>query len=1318
MKKAFPFIFMLIVVVPIAASFGIWNEVLDGEDTYAVGTTDVIAEKTDVSSVEDSVGDLYTGIQYEFKMNEDKDIYDHNAEWTFNGEKYKGVYTSDFKSAVDNELLKIQDLGTPENPYVILEVSPDSSISQLRPHIGDRGYYDLTAQEVADIQLSEEETYAIKLQALYSLDYSDYSKKYVKTRTAELKADLAEKLASYDKIQVTVTADNFTTVLEDRLTYVNNRLDNWNYPSIDNELNTLTQTINSYKWSGGITAIMQEPEYLNDYNAAAAEYDRRFAAREIEYLIPYWEQQDALNQEKVDLTEERNQIKQAQTELAPIITELKQLETYVFDFVKYLNGERVNNDIATVVSNLESIVIDNGILTKEEYNKYVNIRIEDALSYKIKYEKTLVYYKMFNNQQNKYAYDYVKTYAVDSNGNFKTFNAGDTKTILSPDELTDINGNKLGNTVSALQGEYEFTNDIMNPLNMQSESGKSGGQYFFNDGRYLVEHNNTFVKSCLDIAYNSTLENGVVVAQEPYIDEYIFTGWSIMDGGELVSVASLPDDYDLSGVSELYTNWVIRKYEDTEYKVLATESTIEVEFKSSTGASYIVHVPSCVASANSDGVHDVRNQLSICTVDSQKRLLADSGFTNFRSTGSVKHYVLTTSAWDFDFSKTKYSTVADLKKVAPKLLADTDYYVLTRNQVVTAGKVTYYPYNVMVITITPEELNKMVYYDEAYYGKSKTVGYQESEYLNKFLDNVDFIFFSNGGTSYYTDSNLSKLSANNLVFFTNETRTRIPALNKAPSMYSENGSGELVYDSSLVNYSMSYKSNMSSIPDLEWQVVDKVYKRVAIPRYNNSNRKTQSRSMVVIFDESLGDGVSTLAGATANLMDSSGNYIGGTECNLAKLMLMFFSFKDSADFYNYYVDEDYYMEGVGNVQIKFDKITGVERTVGDNDIVTYNKSYYTGELYNYEKWNTALFLPYEVLGYDHYSALSSDPVCAGFKPENGQLGKIFFEAFGLSAYSNYKEIANPYAYTYNGDTSLSSSFFTYNRPEISNPTNGYADGNCISSSGTPGNSDLAFDYFRRVKPWEIKNGMISTKSCIEYMVQNAQMGYTDINDRRIVILNKIDTPTRMTNPNGVVYVDTIIVDDFNRTTDYIDYKYESPTVEGFFVPEILWTERYYDYDNNNDAGLYWYLMHTNEVYIETGNLDAKDKWYIMPEDLDNDDKDNYYMSKLLTYAISTDEYGNEVATPNRDGETSLYKYFDSNNNLVTTDINYINDEVEYYAEVLLKPIIENKTKNQRTYIVAVKQYRSYEAYKAGMQPEVIILKNVMLEKLSYLFNLD
>lgn len=1230
----------------------------------------------------------------------------YGKDFTLDGEGYEGVYRNDFKSA-ENQQLKISDLGEYKldsstgqvlsNPYVVLEISPSEAISEIRPHVGGQGFFEMTDEEYASIALTSDEEQTVKIQALQYL-FEEHAEE-IKKKNAELL-----------QTNITELKNEMKSIQEERKEYIL-KIENSQFKTafLTVENNLFQSKYNAYRWVNGVyTYLVLENEYGNSYQYDLANIISN--GRVYEYFD---NNLSGTNKLKGDIHELYDKLgsefengncslQTVQEKFVLLLEYQEKLEKgEVPKVIDALNADINNPDNA--INNLKSYLIP-AVVSEQYFENFVNARLASALEYKKKYLLSERNAKTWNVSNYKYDFDFERFYAVDEEtGNLKIYQDAGEKTEVK------ISGDITTNNVS---GEYVTTvQEAYNPLAKKSDAVK--GTWTINNATArkqgaIIVHNYTFQKSCLDLGYESQMNetNTKILSQTPYIDEYVFAGWYVnlqRDDGtmELVSIDEkdangnyLVTDKVLSATTELYTAWSYRYFEEEDYRFMPASAeknqTVSVKFKSYDGVSkcYTVHLPSCIASANRAN-HNPKNQLTICTAERNNLVFWDGSKYKADKTYS---YVQETSAWDFDFSKSKYKTREQLRNIALKLMPDTDYYVMTYNVVPDLsgnndGKVTYYPYNILVITITPTELNKMVYYDYEESGYDPEI-YRTSSYVNEFLNNVDFIFFSQGGSSQCftngSDNYFISVPIDGSDLYGNQTQAvKIePVPERAPKLYVYNKEkNEIEYDKNQIVDKIEYADKLTEIPDLEWQVVEKIYSR--------SSDAEQLRKIAIIVSERLGDRISTLAGTSAQITDADDKYISGSNYNLTKLLLMYFSFKNPTDFYQYYINPTYQMEGYDT----FDKVKGVLR-----EEAPVSGSYFTGALYDYEYWNTALFFPWELIkeytGYTHKEMLSQvgNSMFENLEPHSGQLdnlGKNLFESLGLARGSSFKNIANPYAFTFNGDTSIADTFFVYNRPYTDNVTNYYSD-------YSTGNSHLAFEYFESVgrgddKPYgEIRDGQISTKSAIEFMIQRAQLA-TDTELRRsITILNKLDPQAKFVYDNTLIRVDRVVMDDISQPDVDVEFVFNGYE-ESYYVVEYLWTNRYRNLDNENAMGAFWYTWYTSTVRNDN------DRWYKMPDASGVAEKNSFFITRLI------DAENNYVENP------SSY-------------INHINMGTSYTFNALVKPNVKlaNGTNapgtNNPTYIVVVKQYAKDDLEMKKLKSATI--KNVCLEKMSYLFNLD
>lgn len=1367
-------------------------EVADGESLNP-------AENLEEKKPEDEIGVVSAGSSsYRFTMNEDSSLYNKSVKFTFKnakgenqkytgeeGAKNAGLYSSTIKKTGDNTELRLSGVGTVDNPYVILEITPSAAISEMRPHVGDAGFFDLSytdvyggvvnGVEVPGIQLtksdtdtaskvSEETTVRMNLIEKILIEYnSAHNKEF-----AEEEAHYAEYKVKLDKYNAEVELrDNQIAAYDDgtststRGKIVKYRTDN-TFPGYSNVLSAVnvagtdeekkTAFVNEmqklllkeYSYKNvrmillGVKVYKQQQidsgRNIDDY-AAQNEYMSplgyaAYYANEDGNSWPHedWNSDKPFVMSPADKTRVTDEVKTIVSELADkfvqngysmtleqfkanipavmtrdeyaaTIPEIEPIEAYIplhseFRNVRVVKDElnnRGTKTVAQVLTELENYIVKQKIMSKVDYDALLQQKMASALEYKRLYERSIIYTREFNNNQFKYDYDYLRQYEVNSDGTFKIYGDGQTKKYSST--TGDI-------TSTAAHGEYAVTKEIYNPL-ATVPSAVTGGSYAAGGNEFLIT-NYTFRKSCMNLGYK--LSEDVNTTVDPCVDEYIFAGWLVDtdDDGVLEELDSLATfdtasgNEKLEGVTELYTKWIARDYDTTNYYqlTLGKKDYVKCSFGGSAGQKYSVYLPNTIASqhANNPRYHNVHNQLTMCVPVSTKALFLNS---SNQFTESPVSYVDEVSSWDFDFDKEKYNTVAKLKQVAPQLMADTDYYVRTYNPIMKVDPVTkesyieYQPYNIQVITSTPEELNKMVYYDysrnASYYG-ADGITYHDSETLEAFLNNVDFVYFSNGGGSTYFDSTgSSKYSYRDIHTHTQiNGEERIPVLARVPELCDISATGNVTFDKSKVHSTMNFfGDNASGAKDLEWQVAFKIYTR--------SGDKSQARRTAVIISEAFGDKVSGTIGASKQLKDADGKYINGTQINLAKIMLMYFAYVDPTMVFDMYVDPNYSVNN-GVKVYTFDKIKGVVR---EESMRPTMDTWFTGSLYEYEKWNPALLFPYEFFDEDHKAILSENktndnfniydpyqggtawPTVNGEKKSTPALGALLYDSLGLVSTSMYKNIANPYAYTFNGNTDLTGAFFDYNRGEVQS----------VNNSG--GNTFLAFEYFREVRPSEIHNDKIATKSAIEFMVQNAQNGVVSYEDRQIRILNPDPMMNRYEYVTGSpILVEKVSAQDVDVQDAYVDFDFSGSTTKNSILKvEYYWTYQYKKVDNDNRFGDVWYNLYT------TDKVGVKDRWFKMPDASEAVGKEAYFKTFA---ADQITEVQAITKTPDH-----------------------------YFFNALIKPEIKDSlitgqgiTSVSPTYIIVVKEYKNQSDIDNNKAPLTITTKNVTVGKLSLLFNLD
>lgn len=1226
-KKLIALFLMVSVVLPLTSSFGIWDSMVDSAyaiDSKTIQNASVTGSesKRKEEADSDSGSNLIASSKdsYEFNMSPDSDIYDYTNQ----------IYRNDFKSE-NNLELTIDQLGTNENPYVILEISPSSAISQIRGHIGDQGLFDLSNEQVAAITLTDTDKTIIKLNAIKY--FCDKNLKIIEeefvaqgtsldARLNELKYQAMQRYLDYIKETYSLTAE-------------------W---QIRNKVGELNPGVNA--WGG-----------VDDY-----------------YKIPKVKEfvEDALGYN-----------------LGP-------------DVIATVNG-RGAKSIEDTLDELEDTLIEAKIVSEETFTAYLQERYDYALQYKINCRKSEIYYSTIVKGYG-FNYNYITQYAV-SDGkfviNYPTGSAAGSSTNISEGTFSSDGTTKKrldltdGGDANAIYGEYALSTKINNPIGITKNALGGIGSGI---GLYTADY--SFAKSCLDLGYNTVINNGEIVSQSPYVDEYIFAGWYILVDGTLERIENTLTDefkeryptFSFADVTDLYTNWSVRMYETDTYKQLLTDPAAgeNVKITLAGADSYTIHLPGEIASANSGELHDPRNQVTMCLPDSMKAVVTwNKDFTQCEEESI--DFVREISAWDFDFSRKEYNTVEKLQQVAPKLMSDTDYYVRTFNAELSVdGKVHYSPYNVKVITLSPEDLNAMVYYDYASNGRSLDSGYYESEYINTFLNNVDFVILFNGGQSIYLDKTNDVFTEHDLNYHSVVQGTAlIPNQRRVPSLFTFNGTADSYeYDKSTIRTNATFGSS-GNVSDIEWQVIYKMYTRLM--------DTTQKRRIAMITDESLTDSIAGLSGAAATVkkspQDSEG---GGSENNLCKFLHLLYAFVDPTIPYDFYANPEY-------KEYNFDKMRGSKRSE------EYRNTHFTGVLYECECWNPALFFPYEIFGENHYDAATSTTIFAKYSPFNaGSIGQYAYPDLRLASYPNYKGIANPFAYTFNGGMSVTTELYKYYIEEVSNVTNQQGSGSVNGYT----NTSLAFDYFRNIpgRSTEIKDGKLATKSAIEFMVQNVRYGIISYKDRKITILNKVNPQKKFRTPEGIVLVDRVVADDFGARTAEIEYKFTGST-SGYFVVEYYWTKQYRLLDEDNRLGK---LL--RDMYIKKQDTDDA-KWYEVPKQCNGGAGAgaDEFLTRKIVYTAGSEEEG-------------TIKSYDDNHDLNNRNhiLKWYNNEDgrnEYSVNALIKPSVKTSS-DEATYIISVMQFSDAEAYKSYLNNGdtskilTVTLKNVTIDKMKHLFSLD
>lgn len=1366
-------------------------------------------------------------------INNDKDYYDEDANYTFvdgKGEEheYNGVYKGNIKA--DNNLeLPMSDVGSVDNPYIVLEVTLNPIYSDIRTHIGDAGYFDFTQADLDKIVLTEEESQQVQINALQYLlesrkeDIKKFNDKLIKEMTEERNQEIRTLQAEVSNINQLIQE-----ITGQREEYIKNSNDTALIDNIFNLVKQFDYTINAAtveEKKAEIEKFMSKREQLvANYQTLGADLkktqaDYLFKVQEkVEELIdneykgkikitnPDWQtvmpdetaeteykKAVLLAYEKVNkgeisydaiegfvheyfgwrvqnqsiigeiknkvanvTTELRNQINSIQNQMNTIQSDMNRMDnimsqinasnTDLIDYSKRIEEQREKitkiqekiavlqqpitvtvPDVVEALNDRGSTSIDSVISQLKSYLKsvmppdrqdeidaYIEKKLVDALEYKRTYERAATNSKYYS-QQYKFDLDWTREYVVEKDdttgkGKFVQYSGGETRKYSRPKEGNDYTG-------PAQHGEYKVRSlECYNPLAQISTAIYMGTD---NTQRAIYTTDYPFRKACLGMAYKTTLaEDNTVESQEICYDEYIFAGWLVDKNGVLESVDNISDE-ELQGYTELYTSWMVRKYEQAEFTKLVPDkkSYVAVNFDGNAEDTqqYTVYLPNCIASCTNRNAlyHDPRNQLTMCIpVTTHVVLRGQWNITNTWQKFEAS-YAEEISAWDFDFSKAEYNTVEKLKNVVPSLMADTDYYTITYNTVVSLdadGKTTveYFPYNVQVLTMTPEELNKMVYYeyaqhtgDSAYYEEDGSLKYHESERLNQFINNVDCIFFAgtstyftpfsiqNGKPGFYVDYFTYQRGGNNASDVIKKDRTdqfnpqRCPELCKIED-------GKMVLDTDKVAEQLA--SARKSMPDLEWQVVDKIYRR--------TGDTSQSRRIAVIINESFTDNITGCVGESNG--DTFGNHIPsekgvGSKINWTKLLLMYFVFEDPTDMYEYYyLEDDANNPLFTELGVRFNKIKGVAR---DKEDAPFASSWFTGEVYGYDNWNPLLFFPFELLGIDHWQVM--DGRYPNWQSEFGN--ETFLASSGIAMNVSYKGIANAYAYTYNGDNNTGQALFEHNIAEAQRPTN---NGN---------NTYQAFEYFRKVRPIEIQDGkghplddgsgMIATKSAIEFMVQNAQNGVLNYEDKKITIVNEHLVKEPMRTATGVNFsVSRVEAEEVGAQSASIEYVFSGTIGEkSVLVVEYYWTKTFQNFDVIcNKVGKTVYPYYTTTI------KDPDLKWYKMPESTTVIDP-----TIFKTYITTSDvpkAYNVAVDLP-----APVLTQNDGTNR------EQVNRGTSYYFNGLLKPQIQTNLINGSSspyYVIVVKEYSSMNAYLNNHVPVSVTTKNVIPIRLSLLFELD
>lgn len=901
---------------------------------------------------------------------------------------------------------------------------------------------------------------------------------------------------------------------------------------------------------------------------------------------------------------------------------LKGFEDFYTKFPK--NSTDVNARYPEMMEYIEEVLNKDGEFDKE-YAKRLRIALEDK---KIKEESDRVWADVGAASFGS-AWNYRIDYKV-SNGKFETYGSDGTKT----------SSEGIGNQTQEWAGEYKINTEAWGAVPARRVN------------------NNTFIKGCITLGYYSETYkdvNGddVIVPNSmyPFVDEYIFRGWYYYDkNGDMQRVK---DDTNLKelGINDLYTYWTARNYEQKDSYQINTGNSSDVVINYGSDA-YTIHLPSVLASRKTaeKPYNNPKNQLSFKVIDQYKGL---QWYTGGEGTFDL---VNTISAWDMTFKIDDIKTGADLLKIAPILMSDTDYYVETFNTVVELDEkgnqvVNYYPYNVQVITVTPQDLNAMVYYDYDKNGWSYDDyhGPEECTYLNKFINDIDLIYTTNG---------------NNSLFGTN---TYQPQQVRFPTLYDSDGT---YHSDRLKDGKLQTKEN-----DIEWQVAFKIYTRALD---NN-----QGRRVSMVMDR-------TTYSASAN-MDG-----GKAVLNLDKIYMFYFEALDPTLIYNMYVIDSEEWRPYGLRKVKGD--------VRDADEGC--PTHFTGSLYDQKKWGIQLFYPYEILaevGYplDHKEVAEKNlklgnPAEYPWGYDITQMIEWYY-GFGLSWNLQPTTVVNYYARTFIGGNNLGQGFAKKDIHEEFS----------IANDSNSNNTTLMFDYFggpEGVRPSTIVNDQLSTENAIEFMIQIVRQNKTTANDREINIRNatRPDVTVKSKNTKGVETTFKVkkVVADMSTPETWVMYDFYTSN-NGYYVPEYYWTPTFQKIDNINATANVFY-----KEYVQT-TTDPELKWVR----LDTNMPSKFYpgVNMYNTFDVI---FGAE-------GTTSPGDIVDFRSVGLVHNISSRADRKPYQFLADYLPTINGKTQKGQ-YVIVVQCYQSQAAYLAGQKPDAskVTMHNVIIDKAKYLFNLD
>lgn len=1010
-------------------STGSGTETSDAAD----GTTgtDSGGELTEAEKEAEALKELMSATyNYKFYRNSDLDAYDYDINFTYNGETYSGLYKNDLKKTEDNTSLPLEELGTPNDPYIILEIAPDETATEIRAFAAEASIWGLTQakRELVKYTDSQIDTVHTYITSSLSQEQKDMLVKNYEDKAAgeAIGSEEAEALCEEirEATQVNVSDDDVVYFIQ---------LSNLEIDEVK-EINVTDEALEQARSDARDYCFYQQygESYVKLLTGGTNYKDFEDFYKKYDYVYG-------------DIYGSNSQGSWGVIGKA---------------YTPQSSTDRIYERLADIESHLPGF--------EAEYKIRVQQAIDNALA---QAESNRVRDEVVGASFHS-AYQYEWSYKVE-NGKFliETENRDDAKTPLG-----------TGETTQAYLGQYqvELKND-------------------WNNSR--IVNSNLFIKGCLDLAYYKDPDDEN--RQRGYYDQYIFAGWKYLDP-ETGEITSLTEETDLSMVTELYTTWTAREYESNDSYVVTTggNNDVLVDY-----GAFTIHLPSCIASKRTteELYNDPKNQLSFYTIQTYRKLgpwiNLDSGYIYDVETDEVNEI----DGMDFSFDREQYKTGADLLKVAPKLMSDIDYYIATYNcSVVTENGekiVKYYPYNVQVITITPDELNKMVYYSyaENSWDESEYHSEEECSYIDKFFDDVDFIYITNGNTQIFR-SGISTL----------------PARNKFPVLYSEDG--ETYYKDKL-----NYSSKFSAKSDLEWQVIMKMYMRTL--------NETQKRRVSYAIDRTT---YQSFGGVT---LQGTPNGI----ANFTKFIMLLFQNTDPQLIYKCYVKES----DADTDKYHFDKLKGVVR---DEEEAEKCNTYYTGKLYNQTAWSQRTLFPYEVIGLDHEQSLEGGGLGSEYPWDNQISGlQDYFTDVGLSYNFEPTTIVNNYARTFIGGTQMGQGFADKSIISELNPTN---------NSGV-NNTSMMFDYFAVMRPRAVVNGQLSTENAIEFMVQNVRNRIVTEYDRRIEIVND-------EGDDDMEIIDGIRVEKVFASEDTQGIQYTFYTsIGGFYVTEYYWTPKFQSVDNDN-----------------------------------------------------------------------------------------------------------------------------------------------------------